>query len=111
MRASRSVLVAAGVVLALAAPRALAAAPDRKNAEAEARDLYQKAISHYDLAEYDRAIDEFKQAYELTNKPELLFNLAQAHRAKKDWPNALHFYRTYLARKPQAANRADVEAF
>ncbi|HZS37375.1 MAG TPA: hypothetical protein VFF06_11145 [Polyangia bacterium] len=114
MLASRSKLVvvafAVAGTLALAAPRAHAA-PDRKNAEAEARDLYQKAIAHYDLAEYDRAIDEFKQAYELTNRPELLFNLAQAHRAKKDWANALHFYRTYLSRKPQAANRADVEAF
>jgi tetratricopeptide (TPR) repeat protein len=111
-RASRSWLAAVAVaVAALASPRALGAAPDRKAAEAEGRDLYQKAIAHYDLAEYDRAIDEFKQAYELTNKPELLFNLAQAYRAKKDWANALHFYRTYLSRKPQAANRADVETF
>src|SRR5579862_1302983 len=103
-----------GSTLVLAAALACAApalAADQKDKEAQARELYQKALAHYDLAEYDKAVDEFKEAYELTNKPELLFNLAQAYRAKKDWTNALHFYRTYLARRPQAANRADVEAF
>jgi tetratricopeptide (TPR) repeat protein len=94
---------------ALACAARPAGAADQK--ETLARELYQKALTHYDLAEYDRAVEEFKQAYELTNKPELLFNLAQAYRAKKDWANALHFYRTYLSRRPQAANRADVEAF
>ena len=60
----------------------------------EARALYDKAIAHYDLAEYEAAIGEFKQAYELSHEAALLFNIAQAYRLKKDWAQALHFYKT-----------------
>jgi tetratricopeptide (TPR) repeat protein len=96
---------AAIVILELVAVRAHA---DKRTAEARA--LYEKAITHYDLAEYDQAIAEFKQAYELTREPGLLFNIAQAYRLTKDYEQALHFYRTYLDLKPNAPNRADAEA-
>jgi tetratricopeptide (TPR) repeat protein len=97
---------AAWVVLELlAAPAARA-----EKATAEARALYQKAITHYDLAEWDTAIAEFKQAYELTRDPGLLFNIAQSCRLKKDYQQALHFYQTYLALKQNAPNRSDAEA-
>jgi tetratricopeptide (TPR) repeat protein len=78
-------------------------------AAAQARALYDKAIAHYDLAEYDVAIDEFKQAYELSRQPGLLFNIAQSYRLKKDYEQALHFYRTYLELVPDAPNRRDAE--
>jgi tetratricopeptide (TPR) repeat protein len=108
-----SVLAAAAVavVVVLAAPTTAHA--QRRGAvdpnQARARELYQKGLTHYDLAEYDRAIEEFKQAYELSERPELLFNLAQTYRAKRETAQALHFYRTYLKLKPDAPNRAEVE--
>ena len=77
--------------------------------DTRARELYKAGLTHYDLADYDRAVDEFKQAYELSHRPELLFNLAQTYRAKKDYDLALHFYRTFLELDPNARNRADVE--
>ena len=80
------------------------------DAATQARVLYDKAIAHYDLAEYDVAIGEFKQAYELSREPALLFNIAQSYRLKKDYEQALNFYRTYLALDPDAPNRRDAEA-
>ncbi len=101
------ILLCVFVVLALAAPDARAA---DAAATAAARAHYDKAIAHYDLAEYDAAIAEFKQAYELAREPGLLFNIAQAYRLSKRYEQALHFYRTYLDRKPDAPNRDDAEA-
>jgi tetratricopeptide (TPR) repeat protein len=77
---------------------------------AQARALYDKANAHYDLAEYDTAIAEFKQAYELTREPALLFNIAQSYRLKKDYEQALQLYQTYLELDPDAPNRRDAEA-
>lgn len=49
-------------------------------------------------------------AYELSNQPQLLFNIAQALRAKRDHAAALVFYRNYLRLVPNAPNRADAES-
>jgi tetratricopeptide (TPR) repeat protein len=74
-----------------------------------ARELYQQATRHYELGEYDRAIDEYRHAYEISAAPALLFNLGQVYRLKKDPATALRFYSNYLRLQPEAPNRADVE--
>ncbi len=81
---------------------------DAKKAEAKA--LYEKGLSHYNLGEFDLAIEAFRKSYALTNAPGLLFNIAQAFRLKKDYEQAVYFYQTYLRLKPDAPNRSDVEA-
>lgn len=78
--------------------------------KAEAKALYDKGISHYNLGEFDPAIAAFRQAYAVSSAPGLLFNIAQSFRLKKDYENASYFYTTYLRLKPDAPNRADVEA-
>ncbi len=100
-----------GMVCALVLVAATAAEANKppKQAEAEARERYKRGMTHYDLGEFDAAIEEFKQAYALTQAPGLLFNLAQACRKKRDWDQALHFYRSYLRLSPHAPNRKDVE--
>ena len=110
-------LIACAVVVAALAPAAPAGARHKRGAAAaqpsrddEARELYKKAMTHYELGEFDAAIDEFKRAYALTSAPGLLFNLAQVYRMKKDPEQAVYFYRTYLRLQPDAPNRADVEA-
>src|SRR6185312_1826267 len=75
----------------------------------EAKDHYDRGMAHYELGEFGPAVDEFKAAYALSQAPGLLFNLAQASRLGKDYEQALHFYRTYLRVRPDAANRDDVE--
>ena len=86
-----------------------APAPGDEN-KAKAKALYDKGIGHYNLGEFDAAIAAFKEAYGLTSAPGLLFNIAQSFRLKKDYEQATYFYTTYLRIKPDAANRADVEA-
>jgi tetratricopeptide (TPR) repeat protein len=83
-------------------------APVDPKAEAKAR--YEKGQTHYNLGEFDQAIVEFKAAYNLSSAPGLLFNIAQSYRLKKDYEQASYFYKTYLRLKPDAKNRADVEA-
>ncbi|HEX8954546.1 MAG TPA: hypothetical protein VF945_21975 [Polyangia bacterium] len=75
----------------------------------EAKDHYDRGMAHYELGEFGAAVEEFKAAYARSQAPGLLFNLAQASRLNKDYEQALHFYRTYLRVRPDAANRDDVE--
>jgi tetratricopeptide (TPR) repeat protein len=102
--------------LAQPAPPAPAPAPapgDAKTEDqkkAEARALYEKGLSHYNLGEFDQAIAAFRAAYAISSAPGLLFNIAQSFRLKKDYEQATYFYTTYLRLKPDAPNRADVEA-
>ena len=100
---------AAALVLALVvcAPTVRAAGDGDKLQEA--KDHYDRGMAHYELGEFGAAVDEFKAAYALSQAPGLLFNLAQASRLNKDYEQALHFYRTYLRVRPDAANRDDVE--
>lgn len=94
-------------------PSAAVAGQPRRRAPSpqdEARDLYKKAMTHYELGEFEPAIDEFKRAYALTSAPGLLFNIAQVYRMKKDPEQAIYFYKSYLRRMPDAPNRVDVEA-
>jgi tetratricopeptide (TPR) repeat protein len=83
-------------------------APARR--QAEARAFYERGLQHYNLAEYDQAIAAFKRSYELSNAPELLYNIAQAFRFKGDCPQAVLVYRSYLRETDDRANRAKAEA-
>lgn len=107
MRLLTVVLVAVALP-AWAAPAAPAAPPPV--AADAARDHYERGLAKYNLAEFDAAIVEFKQSYEISKAPRLLFNIAQAYRLKKDAESALYFYNTYLRAEPNPPNRGDVEA-
>jgi tetratricopeptide (TPR) repeat protein len=105
MKRASSYLLAAALVLASLAAAAPAAAQDA----AAAREHYQKGTTFYDLGRYDDAIKEFEAAYQIKNDPALLYNLAQSHRLAGHDEQALHFYRTYLRRVPNAKNRTEIE--
>jgi hypothetical protein len=77
--------------------------------EGRARTLYDQGMRHFNLSEYDAAIDAFKQGYKLSGNPGFLYNIAQSYRLKGDCPQASTFYRNYLRADPQAENRAAVE--
>jgi len=76
---------------------------------AEARQHHAAGSKLYDLAEYESALREFKEAYRAVEDPAFLFNIAQCHRKLGHAQDAATFYRTYLRRAPHAANRAEVE--
>ncbi len=79
--------------------------------EQAARAHYELGLTHYHLGQFDDAANEFKKAYELSKKPKLMFNIAQALRLGGHHSEAVYFYRTYLRLVPDAPNRSDVEEF
>ncbi len=97
-------------MIALALVTLLTGAATAADLTDAAREHYERGLAKYNLADFDAAIDEFKQSYELSKAPRLLFNIAQAYRLKKDWERALYFYDTYLRNDPKAPNRPDVES-
>src|SRR5215813_608889 len=78
--------------------------------QARARKLTDEGLTHYNVAEYDQAIESFKAAYVISKAPGLLFNIAQAYRLKGDCAQALHFYKNYLRVEPSAKQRAKAQA-
>lgn len=95
------------------APR-WAAAQERD--DPRARQFFEFGAQAYSKGQYLLAIDAFEQAYALTERPGLLFSLAQAHqrqfRASGDEQHlaqAIDSYRKYLARVPSGGRRADAE--
>jgi tetratricopeptide (TPR) repeat protein len=76
----------------------------------KAREHYSVGLRAFDLGKYDEAISEFEEAYGHKDAPGLLYNIAQAYRLSNRPEEALRYYRTYLERKPDAANRAEAES-
>jgi len=76
-------------------------------------ELFRKALAYYNVGRYDDAIDLFERAYLLSRAPELLYNIAQAHRLKgvEGCAAALRFYRSYArVAKIDNAKRRSVAA-
>lgn len=97
-------LVAAALALTLGAPGVLA---DPETS----RTLYQAGKRKYQLGDYDRAITLFKQAYEEQPAPAYLYNIAQAYRLEGNCPQALAYYRKFLAAKPDGALGGRVKGY
>jgi tetratricopeptide (TPR) repeat protein len=76
----------------------------------EARSLYEAGARAYDSGRYDRALDYFRRAYELSGRAALLFNVGQAAEHLRLDREALEAYERYLAAGPEPAVRAQVEA-
>ena len=99
------------LVVALSCQRpGIASAQDQEEATgaAVARAAHRRGTAAYQLGNWDEAIAAFRQAYALAPTPGLLFNLAQAYRAKgpEGCADALRTYRAYLREDPQAPNRS-----
>ncbi len=87
----------------------LTALPASAAPSADAKALYKSGTQHYNLAEFDQALADFKEAYRLHSDPVFLFNIAQCYRRTNLPAEAATFYRSFLREAPNAANRADVE--
>ena len=107
IRPIRLALACAVLIAAISAPALAQPTGDKK----KALELYEKGNTQYNLGHWKEAIGFFTQAYEVYNAPEFLFNIAQAHRQDNNCSEALFFYRRYLANKPNATNKAEVDGF
>jgi tetratricopeptide (TPR) repeat protein len=98
--------IVALLAFALSSP---ALAKPEDSATAQARKLYLSGLAHFNLQEYQPAIDDFEAAYRLKPDPVFLYNLGQSHRLADNPERALYFYRTYLRNYAGAPNRSEVE--
>ena len=76
----------------------------------EVRRHYREGVTHYDLAEYVKAVKSFKEAYRLSNDPAYLFNVAQSYRLARSCGDAMTFYQSFLRNSPDAPNKDKIEA-
>jgi hypothetical protein len=74
-----------------------------------ARRHFDAGSKAFALGEFDRAVDEYRAAYEVKPDAGLLYNIAQSYRQAGDLRHALWFYRSYLSNQPGAHNRHEVE--
>jgi len=79
------------------------------DATARAKALYQAGVLQYNLSEFQKALDNFKGAYEARPDAVLLFNIGQCHRMLGHAQEAIYAYRAYLREVPDAPNREEVE--
>jgi iron complex outermembrane receptor protein len=92
--------VAAAVAIAIVAAGSWPTHADEGDPKAQARAHFRAGTAFYEAGDYDRAIEQYLEAYDRLSSPELLFNLGQAYRLKRDAKNAAHYYRLYLDQKP-----------
>lgn len=121
MSPERAVALGAAIALAVAlrGPAATAAEADAgvpaaeepapADGTAEAKRLFAEGTRHYAAAEWEAAAADFSKAYELTQAPELLYNLARCYEHMGDAERAVVEYRLYLRMSPDAEDRAEVE--
>jgi len=115
--------VALGLLLALprvaaaqSEPRPAAAASDDKakakqsEADRKARELFERGRAAFREGQYRDAWENFREAYILSKRPELLYNVGQsADRMRMD-RDALAAFKLYLEKLPNAENRREVES-
>lgn len=76
----------------------------------EARGAFDAGQAAYRAGRFPEALSYFERAYELTEEPDLLYNIATVHDRLRHDREALDAYRAYLAARPAADDRANLEA-
>ncbi len=76
----------------------------------EARGAFAAGQAAYTAGRFAEALGYFERAYELTREPDLLYNIATVHDRLRHDAQALDAYRRYLEARPDAEDRANIEA-
>src|SRR4051794_7307165 len=77
--------------------------------EEAARVHFLSGQAYYDQANYDDALREFSEAYRISQKPGLLYNLAVCYERLGHVEAAIAALQSYLDATPDAADRVAVE--
>jgi tetratricopeptide (TPR) repeat protein len=101
----RRIILGVVLVLDLMIVASPAHADDKKKAKA----LYSEGLKRYNVAEYPEAIKAWKEAYLLSKKPLLLFNIGQAYRLSGDCKQAMIFYDSYQREEPSPKNQDELD--
>lgn len=81
----------------------------KDQARKEEIDRYARsAQAHVDLFEYKQAVDDWKNAYRVSQDPIFLLRTAESNRAMGDCGEAAQMYEQYLAKRKDAPDAAQV---
>lgn len=78
--------------------------------EEEAREHFRIGKTLLDAGRFEQAASEFEQAYKLSNRPELLYNIYIARRDAANTAGAVEALRGYLDKVPDAPDRINLKA-
>jgi tetratricopeptide (TPR) repeat protein len=92
-----------------AVPEDVEAAARAAEEDDKARTLFQAGKIAYESGEYGRALDLFRAAYNQSQRPALLFNIASSADRLRFDEEAIDAYERYLADVPQAKNKIEVQ--
>jgi tetratricopeptide (TPR) repeat protein len=101
---ARMRLVWAGALAAVVLFTSLAHA-QQSSEDQQARALFDAGHTAYDAGRFEQALRYFREAYELSHRPALLFNIASAADRLLEIQTAIDAYQAYLDAMPNADNR------
>jgi tetratricopeptide (TPR) repeat protein len=81
-----------------------------KAKQQQAQKLFDEAEKYYNIGDFAKALDGYKEAYILSSNPDLLFNMGQCYRKLEQYQEAITTYKSYLREVPNSPVQADVEA-
>jgi len=103
----------------LVLPMTLASSADAQTAPAassepsqddDARTLFQLGQSAFDAGRYPAALDYFQQAYDLSHRPQLFYNIGQAADRLRQDRRALEAFEAFLHEAPESPQHASTRA-
>lgn len=80
---------------------------DAESRDRQARQLYLDGDIHYAAGRYEKAAELFRRAYELSQRPELLFNLGNTFERMGQYARAAEYLRRYIT-SPKARDTVSV---
>jgi hypothetical protein len=84
-------------------------AQEESGRDAEARGLFEAGRAAFDQGRYQDALGYFDRSYQLSRRPQLLYNIGQVHDRLRHDDEALQALTQYLKQVPGATNREEVE--
>jgi len=84
-------------------------APPSQEEIAAAREAFGRGQEAFNNGDYAGAAAAYEEAYAIVPDPTILFNLGDARQRAEDYRGAVDAYETYLEKRPDADNKADVE--
>jgi tetratricopeptide (TPR) repeat protein len=108
--AGATLLVLALFAATPAAASAQSQAPVDASRDEEARMLFHAGVEAFSAGRYPDALSRFEAAYELSPRPDLLYNLGSAADRMRRDEVALDYFERYLAARPESARRTEVLA-
>ena len=77
--------------------------------EQQAMEAFKEGRAAYDIGSYDKALTKFEEALRLSGKPEMYFNIGQAHDKLGQDKEAIDAFETFLIKVPDTPRRLRVE--